>query len=93
MLFVALFTAKPGVTLAQTMKTRMGWKPPKGSKTVGEYWLQHGCPSVIAIFETDNVASIMEATGAWWDLYNITVVPALTGEEGIKLASQMMSKP
>jgi hypothetical protein len=92
MLFVALYTAKPGVTLEQTMKVRMAWKPPKGVKPIGEYWLQNHCPHTIAIFEADNIATIMEANGPWWDLYNITVVPAISSEEGVKLVPQMMAK-
>jgi len=92
MLFVGLYTSKPGVTLAQTMKVRMAWKPPKGMKPVAEYWLQHSCPGVIVIFEADNIAQIMEGSGPWHDLFNSTIVPAVTGEEGMKLVSQMMPK-
>ena len=43
-----------------------------------EYWLQASDPAVVAIFEADSVAPI------------ITVVPAVTAEEGLQLAQQMM---
>lgn len=92
MLFVGLYTAKPGVTLEQTMKVRMAWKPPKGMKPVAEYWLQTNNPDVIVVFEADNIAQIMEAGGPWHDLFYSTIVPAVTAEQGMKLVKQMMPK-
>ncbi len=92
MLFVSLFTPKPTHTVAEAMKRRMEWKVPQGIKPIAEYWLQTNSPRLIAIFEADNIAPIMEANGAWSDLFDINVVPAVTAEEGLKLASQMMPK-
>ena len=93
MLFVALLNAKPNWSTAQSMQRRVEWKAPAGIKRVAEYWLQHNTPRVITIFEADNIASIMAATGPWTDLFEITVVPAITSEEGLKIASQTMPKP
>jgi len=78
--------------MAESMKRRTEWKEPQGLKPIAEYWLQTNSPRVIAIFEADNIAPIMEANGAWNDLFDINVVPAVTAEEGLKLASQMMPK-
>jgi len=92
MLFIALYSPKPGTTPAQALKRRMEFKPPEGIKLVAEYWLQHNNPHTIVIFETDNYASIMAMNMHWTDLYDCTVVPAIAGEDGIKLAKQMMPK-
>ena len=92
MLFVSLFSLKPGASPAQSLPRRMEWKPPEGVKQVAEYWLQHNNPRIIAVFEADNIAPIMAVNMQWADLYDITVVPAVTGEEGLKLAKQMMPK-
>jgi len=70
----------------------MEWKPPQGIKPVAEYWLQNDNPRVIAVFEADNIAPIMAANMQWADLFDTTVVPAVTAEEGLKLAKQMMPK-
>lgn len=70
----------------------MEWKPPQGMKPVAEYWLQYNKPHVIVVFEADNITPIMAANMPWIDLFDITVVPAITGEEGLKLAKQMMPK-
>ncbi len=56
---------------------------------VGEYWLQ-GDPTVVSILEADSVAPIMATTTEWADAFGITVLPAVTAEEGLELAKQMM---
>lgn len=91
MLFVSLLNLKPGVTPAQAFERRVTWKSPKGIKPVQEYWLM-GAPSVITIDEADSIAPIMASTLPWADLFDVTVVPAITAEEGLKLAAQMMPK-
>ena len=92
MLFVGLYSIKPGYSLSKSLQQRIEWKPPEGTKMIAEYWLQNNAPHVIVIFETDNYASIMAANSPWMDLFDIVVVPATTAEEGLKLASQMMPK-
>jgi len=92
MLFVALYSPKPGTTPAQALPRRMEWKPPQGMKPVAEYWLPNITPHVIVIFEADNYATIMAANMPWADIFDFSVFPAITGEEGIKLAKQMMPK-
>ena len=46
--------------------------------------------AVIGIFETDSVAPIMAMLAEWGDVFDISVVPAITAEEGLQLAQQMM---
>ena len=74
------------------MQKRVEWKSPEGIKKVAEYWLQNNAPRVITIFEADNIAPIMASTAPWTEFFEITVVPAITAEEGLKLAPQMMPK-
>ena len=92
MLFVTLLSLKPTATPTQALQRRMEWKQPEGMKPIAEYWLQTNTPRVISIDEADNIAPIMAATMPWMDVFDITVVPAISAEEGLKLASQMMPK-
>ena len=92
MLFVGLYSIKTGYSNLESTKQRMEWKPPEGANIIAEYWLQNNAPHVIAIFETDSHASIMEANSPWLDMFDIVVVPAITAEEGLKLANQEMSE-
>jgi len=89
MLFVALLKVRSG-TIKERMARRLQWQPPEGMRPVAEYWLQTPDPSVISISEADSVAPIMAALAAWDDVFDITVVPAISAEEGIELAKQMM---
>jgi len=88
MLFVALLKAKGGTIESRTAH-RAGWQYPEGVKPVAEYWLQTSHPDVISVFEADNIAQIMAITSEWGDEFEITVVPAITGEEGLALVQQM----
>ena len=89
MLFVALFRPTEG-TPAERVARRVQYQHPEGARTVAEYWLQTDDPAVIAIFEADSIAPIMAMTAEWGDVFDITVVPAITAAEGIELAKQMM---
>jgi len=87
MLFVALLSPKSTHTPAESLKRRKEWKAPVGLKRIAEYWLETSAPSVISVFEADDITPIREATVAWRDIYDITVVPAISAEEGLKSIS------
>jgi hypothetical protein len=89
MLFVALLKATGG-TPEERIARRAQWQPPEGGQAIAEYWLQTTNPQVVAIFEADSVAPILAVTAAWGDVFDITVAPAVTAEEGLQLAQQMM---
>jgi hypothetical protein len=89
MLFVAFLKATGGTPKENTAR-RMQWQYPEGVRVVAEYWLQTGDPIVIVIFEADSIAPIMAVTTEWGDIFDITVVPAITAEDGLELAKQMM---
>ena len=91
MLFVALLKATASTT-KERIARRAQWQYPEGIRPVAEYWLQTADPTVIGIFETDSVAPIMATLTEWGDVFDITVVPAITAEEGLQLAQQMMQE-
>lgn len=90
MLFVALLEVKGDSTPAERIARRAEWQYPADVKVVAEYWLQTDGYSVISIMETDNNADIFAITSQWGDVFNIKVSPALTAEQGLQLAQQMM---
>ena len=89
MLFVALLKATGG-TPQERIARRMQWDYPEGIRPVAEYWPQAVEPTVISVFEAESNAAIMALTMAWNDVFDITVVPAVTAEQGLALAKQMM---
>jgi hypothetical protein len=75
---------------AERVARRANWKAPWSNAT--EYWLHTNAPNepaVIAIIETDDAAPIMKAMLEWEDVFNITIFPAITAEQGLRLASEM----
>jgi hypothetical protein len=90
MLFVALLKVKPDAPpMAKGVARRAQYQLPPGSRLVAEYWLQTNDPAVIVVFEADSVAPIMAIRAVWDDVFNITVVPALTLQEGLAAAQAM----
>ena len=91
MLFVSLLKVKSG-TMKERIPRRVGWQHPDGMRPVAEYWLQTSDPAVISVAEADSIAPIMAAVAQWDDVFDITVIPAVTAEEGLQLAQQMMQE-
>ena len=89
MLFVELLKAKSG-TPEERIARRVKWQYPEGIRPIAEYWLPTPDPAAIVIFETDNEDLIFQASIQWGDIFDITVIPAITGEKGLQLAQQMM---
>jgi hypothetical protein len=89
MLFVATLNPTGGTPQERTAR-RLKWDYPEGVKPIAEYWPLGGAVSVISIFEADSVAPILATLMAWGDVFEISVSPAVTAEEGMRLAQQMM---
>ena len=89
MMYVTLCNDRAGTTRDRTAR-RLHWTPPDGVKVIGEYWLQTPNPRVIFISEVESIEPLFAALTEWDDVFEMTVVPACTGEEGMRLAQQSM---
>ncbi len=89
MLFVSLGSVRAG-TDRERIARRTQWSYPPGLKMVAEYWLQTDNPKIVTIAEADDVGAIFAATAAWDDVFSFTVVPAVTAEQGLAMAKQMV---
>jgi hypothetical protein len=92
MLFVSLLRPIDGSS-KEHAALRAKWQPPEGVKQVAEYWLHSGEVSVIYVFETDSPAALLAMRTYWSDSYEIDTVPAITGEDGMRLVQKMLSRP
>jgi hypothetical protein len=90
MLFVTLCKQRAGTTKERVAR-RAQWQYPAGMNVVGEYWLQTTDPVVIVIAEADTVAPIMAAMADWDDVFEMTVVPAVSAAQGLELTKQMLA--
>jgi hypothetical protein len=91
MLFVVVGKPKAASTGKERIARRMSWQYPAGMRMVAEYWPMSTEVAVIAVAEADNVASIMKAIVDWDDVFDLTVVPAMTAEQGLQMAQQMQT--
>ena len=87
MLFVTL--GKPKAASKQRIARRVDWKYPAGLRVLGEYWLMSGDPALVLICEADDAGAILSAITEWDDVLDLTVIPAITAEQGLTLAKQM----
>ncbi len=93
MLFTALLKVREGSTTNERIIRRAQYSYPEGSRPVTEYWLQTtdpSLPNVVATYEADSVEPILALLADWDDHFHITVVPAITAEDGLKVVEQMM---
>ena len=88
MLFAVLLKPK-GASPQERIARRLQWEHPEGVRPVAEYWLQSTELSVVSVVEADSVQALMAMTVQWADLFDITVVPAMTSDEGLQWARQM----
>ena len=91
MLFVSLLKTRAGTT-KERIARRLEWQYPEGARPVAEYWLQTPDPTVVAVTESDSVGPIMAVVADWDDVFDITVIPAVTAEERMAIARQAMAK-
>ena len=90
MLFVALGKVRAGTVQERTAR-RLEWKYPEGAHVVAEYWLQIQDPNVITVFEADSIAPIMAATSPWDDVFDFTIIPAVSADDGMEIARRFMA--
>ena len=90
MLFVALLKARSGSQEARIAR-RTAWQLPSipGLETVAEYWLQTLDPAAIAVFKAENIGQIWALFTGWDDLFDISIYPAISAEDGLELLKQL----
>jgi hypothetical protein len=94
MLYVATLTFHAGLTKEQrdnALARRAEWKYPEGLKVIGEYWPATP-PHVISIFEASSYEPIMELMFTWQDVFDFTVSPATTPQEGLVIGAKLLGK-
>lgn len=91
MLFAALAKPRGTVTKREGTMRRFDYTYPEGMKILGEYWLATDDPCVILMVEADSMAPLMWAVADWDDVFQITIVPAVTAEDGMRFAKERLA--
>ena len=93
MLFVVIGKPKAASSGKERIARRVSWEYPAGMRMIAEYWPMSTEIAVITVAEADSVSSIMTAIVDWDDVFDLTVLPAMTAEQGLELAGQMRASP
>lgn len=93
--YVMLLRWKQGLTRDQrdaALIRRAGWRYPEGLQLVAEYWPTAEDPAVVSIFRTDEFAPLMEIQLTWGDTFDVTVIPAISADDGLEVGPDVMSR-
>jgi hypothetical protein len=93
--FVALLKFRPSVPAAErdaALMRRAGWQYPDGLKVIAEYWPLSGEYQVVTVFSADSVAPIMEIEFEWDDVFDMTVTPAVSADEGLRIGPEVFGR-
>lgn len=85
MLLISLLKAKQANSV-EALSRRARWQHPGGLRVIAEYWLACSDPMVITVCEADSRSEVIAANAEWSDLFDVTVVQAMTAERGLELA-------
>jgi hypothetical protein len=93
--FVALLKFRPSVPAAErdaALMRRAGWQYPDGLKVIAEYWPLSGEYQVITVFSAESVAPLMEVEFEWDDVFDMTVTPAVSADEGLRIGPEIFGR-
>ena len=93
--FVALLKFRPSVPAAErdaALMRRAGWQFPDGLKVISEYWPLSGEYQVVTVFSAETVAPIMEVEFEWDDVFDMTVTPAVSADEGLRIGPEVFGR-
>jgi hypothetical protein len=93
--FVALLRFRSSVPAAErdaALMRRAAWQFPDGIKVISEHWPAWGEYQVVTSFSAETFAPIMEVEFEWNDVFDVTVVPAVSAEEGLRIGPEVFGR-
>ncbi|MGZ4570209.1 MAG: DUF3303 domain-containing protein [Blastococcus sp.] len=93
--YVGLLRFRPSVPAAErdaALMRRAAWKYPDGITLISEYWPMSGDYQVVTTFAADSIAPIMEIEFEWNDVFDISVFPAVSADEGLRIGPEVFGR-
>ncbi|MGZ4538589.1 MAG: DUF3303 domain-containing protein [Blastococcus sp.] len=93
--YVGLLRFRPSVPAAErdaALMRRAAWKYPDGITLISEYWPMSGDYQVVTTFSADSIAPIMEVEFEWNDVFDISVFPAVSADEGLRIGPEVFGR-
>ena len=93
--FVALMRFRPSVPAAErdvANMRRAAWQYPEGLTLIAEYWPMSGEYQVVSIVSAESIEPVMEVVFEWNDVFDISVFPAVSAEEGLRVGPEVFGR-
>ncbi len=93
--YVALLRFRQSLSAAErdaALMRRASWQYPDGVKVMTEYWPLSAEYQVVTVFAADSFAPIMEIVFEWNDVFDISVFPAVSAEEGLRVGPEVFGR-
>ena len=93
--FVAFLTFRSSVSAAErdaALARRAGWQYPDGITLIAEYWPLAASVQVVSIFSAADFAAAFELTLQWNDVFDITVHPAVSAGDGLRIGQEIYGR-
>ena len=93
--YVALLKFRQSLPAAErdaALMRRASWQYPDGVKVTTEYWPLSAVYQVVTVFAADSIAPIMEMVFEWNDVFEFSIFPAVSAEEGLRLGPEVLGR-
>jgi hypothetical protein len=71
---------------------RAEYRYPEGLRVIAEYWPVSAEYQVIAVFSAESIAPVMEIKFEWNDVFEVSVFPAVSAEEGLHVGPEVFGR-
>jgi hypothetical protein len=91
--YVAFLRFRPSISGAErdaALKRRASWQYPAGMQLIAEFWPTSADIQVVSIFSTTEFGPVMELVLEWSDVFDISVHPAVSVEDGLRIGAEAL---
>jgi hypothetical protein len=93
--YVGLLRFRPQVSAEErdrALMRRAAWTYPEGIRPIAEYWPSSDQVQVVSVFAADSFAPVMELQYEWSDVFDISISPAVSAEEGLRIGPEVFGR-
>lgn len=93
--YVALLRFREGVSAAErdgALMRRADYQYPEGINLIAEYWPVSAEYQVVSVFAAETISPVMQIELEWSDVFDISVFPAVSAEEGLRIGPEMFGR-
>jgi hypothetical protein len=93
--YVGLLRFRPQLSAEErdrALMRRGAWSYPEGIRPIAEYWPVAEQVQAVTIFASDTFAPVMELQLEWDDVFEISIFPAVSAEEGLRIGPEVFGR-